>query len=60
MQGNGVFKQADKSVYKGEFKKGSLNGQGTYKWADNDTYTGKNCHMNQRNYPLHNKQPISL
>ena len=50
MEGDGVFKQADKSEYKGAFKKGSLNGQGTYKWADNDTYTGKNRHVHQ---PVH-------
>jgi hypothetical protein len=41
MQGKGTFKQADGSIYKGQFKNGVIEGKGTYTWADGDVYEGQ-------------------
>jgi hypothetical protein len=34
--GYGVYKLANGSIYKGEYKDDKMNGHGVYKWADGD------------------------
>jgi hypothetical protein len=38
--GYGVYKLANGSIYKGEYKDDKMNGHGVYKWADGDIFEG--------------------